>query len=183
MKNPILIVSILIVLAVLGTGAFALSQESSQSESMVKTNEALLPQGETIVNSTDSMMKKDESMMQKNDEATMGNKSMSSRYITYSNGALDQPFTTRRVLFFYASWCPTCKEADADFKVNANEIPEDVALIRVNYNDPETDQEEKDLAKKYFVTYQHTYVQIDDTGKEITKWNGGQFDELLKNIK
>lgn len=107
----------------------------------------------------------------------------SSRYIPYSKSALDKASNSRRVLFFYASWCPTCKPADANFTQNAGKIPEDVTLIRVNYNDPETDQEEKDLAKKYGITYQHTYVQIDSAGKEVTKWNGGQIDELLSHIK
>jgi thiol-disulfide isomerase/thioredoxin len=107
----------------------------------------------------------------------------SSRYVQYSRSALDSAKNGRTVLFFYASWCPTCKPADTSFTQNANKIPGDMTLIRVNYNDTETDQEEKDLAKKYNITYQHTFVQIDSTGKEITKWNGGQIDELLSNIK
>ena len=37
--------------------------------------------------------------------------------------------------------------------------------------------------EKYGITYQHTFVQIDAEGKEITKWNGGKIDELLTNIK
>ena len=41
----------------------------------------------------------------------------------------------------------------------------------------------KELAQKYSITYQHTFVQIDAEGKEITKWNGGKIDELLTNIK
>jgi thioredoxin 1 len=106
-----------------------------------------------------------------------------SKYVEYSKEALDRSSTSRRVLYFYASWCPTCRPADADFRTNLNKFPEDLVLIRVNYNDPDTDQEEKDLAKKYAVTYQHTFVQIDAAGKEITKWNGGQTEELLENIK
>ncbi|MBP6913533.1 MAG: thioredoxin family protein [Candidatus Levybacteria bacterium] len=113
----------------------------------------------------------------------MNDKMGGSRYVQYSKAALDSASSGRRVLFFYASWCPTCKPADASFTQDASKIPDDVTLIRVNYNDPETDQEEKDLAKKYGITYQHTFVQIDGTGKEVTKWNGGQIDELLSNIK
>lgn len=104
------------------------------------------------------------------------------RYVEYSEEALTAA-SGRRVLFFYASWCPTCKPADANFKANEAKIPEDLTVIRVNYNDSETDEEEKDLAKKYGITYQHTYVQIDANGNEIAKWNGGQIDELLKNVK
>lgn len=105
-----------------------------------------------------------------------------SRYIEYSKASFDQA-GTRRVLFFYANWCSTCRPTDANLKENTGKIPEDATVIRVNYNDTETNQEEKDLAKKYAVTYQHTFVQIDSEGKEVAKWNGGQIDELIANIK
>ena len=104
------------------------------------------------------------------------------RYLNYSKANLEKN-TGKRVLFFYASWCPTCRPADSDFRTNADKIPADLTLIRVNYNDPETDQEEKDLAKKYEATYQHTYVQIDEKGGVVTKWNGGQLDKLLTEVK
>lgn len=115
-------------------------------------------------------------------DSMMGNQ-QSSRYIEYSKEILDQSLDNRRVLFFYANWCPTCRPADASFKENENKIPEDVTLIRVNYNDTDTDQNEKDLAEQFGITYQHTFVQIDSEGNEVTKWNGGQIDELLANLK
>ncbi len=151
MKNPKVILTIVAVIAVVGFGAYTLSQNFSTSDSM----------------------------MQKTDDKTMAD----SRYVEYSKTALEKAAANRRVLFFYASWCPTCRPADANFKENISKIPEDVTVIRVNYNDPETNQEEKDLAKKYGITYQHTFVQIDDKGKEVTKWNGGQINDLLSNIK
>lgn len=106
----------------------------------------------------------------------------SQKYVEYSKTVLDSSADKRRVLYFYANWCPICKPADQNFKTNQNLIPEDVTIIRVNYNDTDTDQEEKDLAKKYAVTYQHTFVQIDKSGMEVTKWNGGKIEELLNNI-
>ena len=86
----------------------------------------------------------------------------SSRYVEYSKAVLDESSDKRRVLYFYATWCPSCKIANEDFTTNPNKIPEDVVVIRINYNDPNTNQEEKDLAKKYGITYQHTFVQIDE---------------------
>jgi len=166
-----MIAVVVIVLAVLGIGAFSLSQNSSESDLMMKKDEAMMPNENDAMKPTEGMMEKTEDKM------------MNSRYVEYSKAAFDDASSTRRVLFFYASWCPTCKSADVNFKENESKIPEDVTVIRVNYNDPETDQEEKDLAKKYGITYQHTYVQIDGTGKEVTKWNGGKLDELLTNIK
>ena len=61
------------------------------------------------------------------------------------------------VLFFNASWCPTCREAREDFIAH-------------------------ELQKKYGVTYQHTFVQIDTDGEALATWNGGGTDELLANI-
>ena len=181
MKNPIVIFAIIAVVVVLGFGAYAFSQKYSQSDSMMKKDEAMTPKEETSMEPTDAMMKKDDSTTE--GDKMMNDKMGGSRYVQYSKAALDSASSGRRVLFFYASWCPTCKPADASFTQDASKIPDDVTLIRVNYNDPETDQEEKDLAKKYGITYQHTFVQIDGTGKEVTKWNGGQIDELLSNIK
>ncbi len=172
MKNPMIALIAVAAVAILGVGAFTLSQNSSQSDSMMAKD--------------DASMAPENSMMQKEDDATgdkMMDETISPRYVTYNKSNFDNVASNRRVLFFYASWCPTCKPADADLTENVSKIPSDVTVIRVNYNDPETDQEEKDLAKKYGITYQHTFVQIDSQGNEVTKWNGGKTDELLANIK
>lgn len=104
-------------------------------------------------------------------------------YVPFSPEVFNSSINTRRVLFFYANWCPICLPADTSFSENADKIPADVTLIRVNYNDSDTDQAEKDLAKQYEVAYQHTFVQIDENGQELAMWNGGQIEELLANIK
>lgn len=129
------------------------------------------------------MMQEKAAMEKKEGDAMTVDRDNVSRYVEYSKVALDQAADKRRVLYFYASWCPICRPADANFKQNTSKIPEDVTVLRVNYNDPDTDQKEKDLAKKYGITYQHTFVQIDGQGKQVTKWNGGQIEELLTNIK
>ena len=105
-----------------------------------------------------------------------------SQYVPYTSGVLDTVQQPRRVLFFYASWCPTCRPVDKSLQERIADLPSDVVVIRVNYNDPETDQEEKDLAKIYEVGYQHTFVQIDPQGNKIKLWNGGDIEELLQNL-
>lgn len=100
-------------------------------------------------------------------------------YETYSaeNIAAATKNGGKAVLFFHATWCPFCKAADADFKARASMIPTGVTILKVDY-DTQTE-----LKTKYGVTYQHTFVQIDATGKMITKWSGGELDELIKNVK
>ena len=107
----------------------------------------------------------------------------STSYLPYRSGILSEIVAPRRILFFYASWCPTCRPADAEFLKNSADLPEGVVVIRINYNDPDTDSEEKALASKYSVTYQHTFVQIDEAGEVVTQWNGGAIKELLAKIK
>lgn len=181
MKNPKVIFLVVAVVAFLGLGTYLFFQIFFQSGFMAKRDVVVTPKEEMSLKSSNTMMKKNDSPV--DDKKMTGDKMAGSRYVEYSRLRLDSSSGNRRVLFFYASWCPTCKPADANFRKNISKIPEDVALIRVNYNDSETDQEEKDLAKKYGITYQHTFVQIDATGKEVTKWNGGQIDELIFNIK
>lgn len=107
----------------------------------------------------------------------------SGSYVPYTPEVFASAAGSRRVLFFYASWCPTCRPADKSFSNNTDWIPQGTVVIRVNYNDPDTDQNESELAGTYGITYQHTFVQIDESGNEITKWNGGDIDGLVGNIK
>lgn len=105
------------------------------------------------------------------------------KYFEFSEAGFEGAASEKRVLFFYANWCPTCRPTDADLSANMSQIPDGAVVIRVNYNDPDTDSVESELAKKYGVTYQHTFVQIDSLGEVVTKWNGGKTKELLSNIK
>lgn len=157
-------VVISIILLTIGVGAYLLTQKPNQQQS-TSVQQA---------SQQDSMDK---------DDITSQDSINTRRYVAYTKQALESAASNRRVLYFYANWCPICRPADADLRKNANKIPSDVIVIRVNYNDTDTDQEEKDLAKKYGVTYQHTFVQIDTQENVVTKWNGGQTDELLENIK
>lgn len=160
MKASYLILGVVLVL-ILGVSAYFLLNNSRKSE----RSELSAPSSSQIEDGSSPQLTKD------------------SRYIEYSRVNLENNSGKRRVLYFYANWCPTCRPADENFKQNESKIPEDLVLIRVNYNDADTDEEEKALAQKYDITYQHTFVQIDAKGNEVTKWNGGQINELLSNIK
>jgi len=85
------------------------------------------------------------------------------------------------VYFFYANWCPTCIPVDKEISKNLDKIPEGLKIVRINYNDPDTDDAEEDLAKKYGITYQHTFVYIGSDGEVVKKWNGGGLDKIIDN--
>jgi thioredoxin 1 len=99
------------------------------------------------------------------------------RYVDYMEDRFAAAGNEKRVLFFHASWCPTCKAANKAFLRNLASIPENVVIFKTDYDsNPE-------LKKKYGITYQHTFVQVDENGNEIAKWNGGDLDTLKTNIK
>ena len=59
--------------------------------------------------------------------------------------------------------------------------------FQVNYKDSDTDDVEKQLAKEFGVTYQHTKVILKDGKpvlKEIAQWDSGQLvDAVTKAVQ
>lgn len=98
--------------------------------------------------------------------------------LTYTNleDAQLNAETYPTVLFFFASWCPSCRSAMKNIESNKSKL-EDITIIIVNYD------KYSDLKRKYGVTYQHTYVQIDSQGNKVTLWNGGDIDSILQNVE
>lgn len=73
------------------------------------------------------------------------------------------------VLYFYANWCPICKEEVPHLYEAFNELSADRVIgFRVNFNDSDTDTEEKNLAREFGVAYQQTKVFIKN-GQRILK--------------
>lgn len=72
------------------------------------------------------------------------------------------------VLFFKASWCPSCRALDASIKANSAQIPANVMILEVDYDRATA------LRQKYGVTSQHTLVQVDASGNQVAKWTGSQ---------
>ena len=73
------------------------------------------------------------------------------------------------VLYFYANWCPICRQEFPLLQSAFNELKSDAVVgFRINYNDSETDENEKNLARKYGITYQHTKVFVKN-GTQILK--------------
>ena len=195
MKNQrVLFVSGVIV--VLGIGGWTLLRKSSDDQSMMSSTTQLQEEGSMVedsemmegdnVKSDDTAMNEGTSstngaLMPEKEDVMMSDAENTGQYEDYTKSAFDQATGKRRVLFFYANWCPICRPADSDIRANVAKLPADVVVFRVNYNDTDTDSDEKALAKEYGVTYQHTFVQIDSDGNVVTKWNGGKILSSIIN--
>ena len=80
------------------------------------------------------------------------------------------------VLFFAATWCPACKSADKNF--SSENIPENLNILKLDYDS------NTDLRKKYELTSQHTFVQVDNEWNMIKKWMGSRnVEDIVKKIK
>jgi thiol-disulfide isomerase/thioredoxin len=75
------------------------------------------------------------------------------------------------VLFFNASWCPTCKATVKS--LDAEGAPAGLTVVSVDY-DAATD-----LRQQYGVTVQHTFVQVDEQGNELAKFTGAPTGEAI----
>ena len=91
------------------------------------------------------------------------------------------------VLYFYADWCPICREEVPKMYAAFNELTTDKVIgFRVNYNDSDTDADEQKLASEYGIAYQHTKVFIKN-GERILKspetWDKQRYlDEISKAL-
>ncbi len=99
------------------------------------------------------------------------------QYVDYSPDAFAAAADKKRVLFFHAKWCPFCRTADAEISGNLGDLPNDTVVFKTDYDT------QSELKKKYGVTYQHTFVQVDANGNAITKWTGGGLDEINSNVR
>ena len=98
-------------------------------------------------------------------------------YVPYNAKDFAADTANKRVLFFAASWCPTCRAADAEFKAKLKDIPKDVVIYKTDY-DTETA-----LKTKYGITHQHTFVYVNAKAEAIKKWSGGAIAEIIANTK
>ena len=98
-------------------------------------------------------------------------------YTTFSDAAFAAAADMRRVYFFHASWCPTCRAADRAFSTNEGDIPSGVAVFKIDYDSA------TELRRTFGVTYQHTFVIVDEQGTLVRRWSGGDIAALIRNTQ
>ena len=101
-------------------------------------------------------------------------------YIDYAS---DYDFAdgVRTILFFHATWCHTCREADTSILASLDDIPENVVIVKVDYDSNIA------LREKYGVTGQHTFVEVNESGNKMRSVRGSTstndfLDDLLGGV-
>ncbi len=169
MKSTNIIITI-IILVLIGGGIYVLNNNTG-TESMIKDE---MP-GETMMMEKDATMSSTSETMMKKDDTMIMVKGGS--YEAYSPEKLANAEKGNVVLFFRAGWCQTCRTVDADIKANIKNIPPNLTILDIDFD------KSSDLKKKYGVTTQHTFVQLDSKGK-FKKWIGGStLDSVVDQVE
>jgi thiol-disulfide isomerase/thioredoxin len=181
--NKIIIGIMVLGSAVLGGWWYLSSQRAMEEESLMEKKVMMEKKTDGVVKD-DVIMEKEEDVMMKQEEDTVMKKEEGAmivrggQYTLYDASKVAFAKDGKVVLFFRASWCPTCRSLDGDIKANLSQIPQNILILDVDYH------KSTDLKKQYGVTYQHTLVQVDASGNMITKWSGSAgLSELLTQVK
>lgn len=172
--NKNYLIAVVIGIVVVGGGALYFINSNSSINSV--DNQELSANTESVEVNSDQA----ESQTGNDNPATSAE--VNARYLDYSEADFANAVENdgKAVLFFAAlAWCPSCQAADKDITSNFNQIPKDVTILKVDYDTA------KEMKNKYGITMQDTFVQVDENGEEITRWNsGGQgVQALLANAR
>jgi thiol-disulfide isomerase/thioredoxin len=101
------------------------------------------------------------------------------RYVTLASFNADASLynSQKKVYFFHAPWCPICKSIDEDISSDTSQIPSGTTFIKTDYDSNTS------LRQKYGVTYQYTFVQVDNNGNELKQWSATNLDKAIAGIQ
>lgn len=174
-------------------GAFmVLSNKSDKVNNSVATttdSDAVMEKQDTV---TDEAMTTDEVMTKSDDQKTMEKTSESSptndeaavmknpdSYVTLTSFNADPGAYSdvKKVYFFHAPWCPICQGIDKEISADQSRIPTGTTFIKTDYDSNTS------LRQKFGVTYQYTFVQVDNDGNLIKKWSATNLDKAVAGIQ
>ncbi len=167
--NKNVVISLVLVVIILGVVFVYRGQESNNKAEIKSENNFVNNSSESVNEQKDT---------QKNVVDVGVSVNTSGTYESYADSKLAKAEVGDVVLFFRASWCPTCRRLDKDIKENLSNIPSTLTILDVDYDNS------KALQQKYGVTYQHTLVQVDKDGNLIKKWSGSpDLDALVSQVQ
>jgi len=136
-----------------------------------------------IVDANKVMEDKSDSTDNKPDSVISGN-----QYVKYEKEEYEKSLAEGKVVLldFYANWCPICRSENPKIRQGLSELNDlNVIAYQVHYNDNQVSEDEKDLAREYGITYQHTKVILKN-GKVVLKsleaWDKEKTIEELRKV-
>ena len=175
-QSRVSLVAVVIITVIIVLGGYAvfmfMASDVPEDGAMMEQSPSMTP---------DSMMKDDVMM---NDGTMMELKfsgqvlaGTSSPLLDFNKVDYDKAVASGKLvaIYFYANWCPICKAEFPKMQEAFNKISDDkVVGFRVNYNDDQTDDDERELAREFGVAYQHTKVFVKNSQRILKapeSWN------------
>lgn len=155
MNKNLIFGGLLIGVLIGGVVFYVKSSNSTSSSREIKKEEVMVKKGTNTASQSDFSGK------------VLAGKS--SPYIEFNKADYDKALAEGKIIFldFYANWCPICRAEFPELYAGFDALTTDkVVGFRVNYNDSDTDADEKALAKQFDITYQHQKRIIKD-GKVV----------------
>lgn len=186
-KATKMVLGVIIGIFVIGGGAIAYrnNQDTNKQAKMAMEEKT---KADAMANDQ-AMMKAEESsaMQAKDDTAPTDDKAMDDAQAMSKHGAYvaladytadpAKYADSKKVYFFHASWCPICKSIDEAINSDASVIPTGVTIIKTDFDSS------TDLRKKYGVTTQYTFVQVDQAGEETAQWSATTVQKAIDGIE
>ena len=99
-------------------------------------------------------------------------------YTEYDESLLANATDGTVLIFFHATWCPSCRALEKDIEANLERIPNDLTMLKVDYDT------EIDMRKKYGIVRQHTLIEVDANGNLVKTLTGlsNTLDQVVKQI-
>ena len=170
----------LVGLLLVGGGAYAYTKNQNNQKEQDKmamekqANEAaMLKKQQTEAMAKDAMAKTEDSMMKDDAMAKHGSYVTLADYTKAPSAYVD----SKKVYFFHASWCPICQGIDKEITTDMTKLPAGVTLIKTDFDSS------TELRKKYGVTTQYTFVQVDASGNETAQWSATSLSDALAGIR
>lgn len=191
---------IIVAIVIIGAGAvyYTMPQKTPATldgEKMMEEKEAMIQKGLSPIpaDSAATMKKEEGDIMEKDNKDAMvkyagsvlaGN---SAPLLDFTKADFDAAVKSDKlvVLYFYANWCPICREEFPKAEAAFNELTTDQVIgFRVNFNDNQTDSDEQALARTQGVAYQHTKVFVKNNQqvlKSPESWEQSRYVTEIKN--
>lgn len=178
MNKPLLGIIALVVLIGLGAGGALLLNNSSMNNSTDtnQTDTQQQPSTDTTTPESTASNNSDQNTEEAANENDNTESTEAGTYADYTAARLSAASGDQIVIFFHASWCPSCRQQDDNLVSDREDIPAGVTILKADYDS------ETNLKQKYGVTLQHTFVQVDSEGNQLKMWNSFYADYSLQGI-
>lgn len=163
-SQKFIIAGITALIVIIGISTYAVSLENTRKDDQKQKDEwsAMSSSKEA----EKMMMKKEGSTSSSTQSSTTNQITKAGQYLDYSNDKLALADSGKVLIFFNASWCPTCRAAVKDINNNLDAIKPGLTILSADYD------KETELKRKYGVVTQHTFVQVNSDGSIIKKQIG-----------